>query len=254
MNIIITGATGAMGTALARLLSDEGHALFLVGRDQQKLAGLTNSLGKQIKMHCCDGLDFAAAQHCVEQAAAELGSIDGLAHCVGSTLLKPLHLTSEADWRGQMEVNFGSAFNFLKPFVTQAVKNKTPASAVLVSSVVAHSGFPNHEAIAAAKAAVAALAVATAATYADKGIRVNVIAPGLTRSNMTARFTATPAAENRAASMNPMNRIGESDDLARLASFLLSPQAAWITGQIIGADGGQGVIHPLPKVSAGATA
>jgi 3-oxoacyl-[acyl-carrier protein] reductase len=250
MNIVITGATGAMGHALASIFDTAGHKLFLVGRDEAKLNALADGLSNTPLIHSCNLLDAEQAQACINQALETLGSLDGLAHCVGSTLLKALHQTSDAEWRSQMDINYGSAFNFLKPFVAQAVKNKHPASAVLVSSVVAHSGFPNHEAIAAAKAAVAALAVSAAATYADKGIRVNVIAPGLTRSNMTARFTATEAAEARAAAMNPMGRIGEPDDLAQAAAFLLSPQAGWINGQIIGLDGGQGIIHPLPRIVA----
>jgi 3-oxoacyl-[acyl-carrier protein] reductase len=250
MNIVITGATGAMGQALAHILAHAGHQLFLVGRDEAKLKTVADSLARPATTHVCNLLDATEAQQCIDQAQGALGHLDGLAHCVGSTLLKALHQTSDTEWRGQMEINYGSAFNFLKPFIAQAIKNKQPASAVLMSSVVAHSGFPNHEAIAGAKAAVAALAMSAAATYADKGIRVNVIAPGLTRSGMTARFTATEAAEARAASMNPMGRIGEPDDLAQAAAFLLSPAAAWMTGQTIGLDGGQGIIHPLPRVVA----
>ncbi len=251
MNIVITGATGAVGQTLAHSLDTADNHLVLIARDEQALENLSASLKNANTLFALDLLDTTAAETALQQAKESLGQLDGLAHCVGSTLLKALHQTSAAEWREQMDINFGSAFNFLKPFVTLALRGKYPASAVLCSSVVAHSGFPNHEAIAAAKGAVAALAQSAAATYADKKIRVNVVAPGLTRSKMAQRFYATTEAETRASAMNPMGRIGEPDDIAQAIAFLLSPQASWITGQTIGLDGGQGVIHPLPRVVAG---
>ncbi len=253
MNIVITGASGAVAQALAHHLDTADHHLILIARDDAALQTLSQSLHHPCTTYAIDLLDAVAVENCLQQAKENLGQLDGLAHCVGSTLLKALHQTSAAEWREQMEINFGSAFNFLKPFVTFALRGKYPASAVLCSSVVAHSGFPNHEAIASAKAAVAALAHSTAATYADKKIRVNVVAPGLTRSHMTQRFYATPEAETRAAGMNPMGRIGEPDDIAQAIAFLLSPQSSFVTGQTIMLDGGQGSIHPLPRVIAGKT-
>jgi len=177
----------------------------------------------------------------------QLGVIGGLAHCVGSTIVRPLHLTSEADWQQQFAINATSAFHVLKWFVLQATKARMPAIAVLTSSVVAEAGFANHEAIAAAKCAVTGLALSAAATYADKGVRVNVVAPGLTRSTLTQRFIATPEAEARSAAMIPTNRIAEPDDVAHAFVYLLSPHAAHITGQVIRVDGGQGVLRPLPR-------
>ena len=107
------------------------------------------------------------------------------------------------------------------------------------------------EAIAAAKGAVTGLALGGAATYADKGVRVNVVAPGLTRSTLTQRFIATPEAEARSAALIPVNRIAEPDDVAHAFSFLLSPQAAHITGQVLRIDGGQGMLRPLPRAIKG---
>jgi 3-oxoacyl-[acyl-carrier protein] reductase len=121
---------------------------------------------------------------------------------------------------------------------------------VLVSSVVAETGFAHHEAIAAAKAAVTGLALSAAASYADKHIRINVVAPGLTRSGMTARFTATPEAEARSAALVPTGRIAEPQEVAGVIAFLLSPAAAHITGQVVRVDGGQGMLRPMPRVPA----
>jgi 3-oxoacyl-[acyl-carrier protein] reductase len=246
MNIVITGATGAIGSALANQLHARGDTLLLCGRSDDKLVALNQALGGVHHTLAVDlsGADGGAALHA---KAAQIGVFDGLAHCVGSTLVRPLHLTAEKDWHEQFTVNATSAFHVLKWFVMQAVKAQTPAIAVLTSSVVAEAGFANHEAIAAAKCAVTGLALSAAATYADKGVRVNVVAPGLTRSTLTQRFIATAEGEARSAALIPTNRIAEPDDVAHAFSFLLSPHAAHITGQVVRIDGGQGVLRPLPR-------
>ncbi|GAB3263505.1 SDR family NAD(P)-dependent oxidoreductase [Chitinimonas naiadis] len=244
---IITGASGAIGAALARRLAQAGTPLVLVARHPDLLETLAASLDTDTLVLAADLTDPTCAAHLMAEAENRLGSVTGLAHCVGSTLIKPLHLTQEADLRQLFEHNYFSAFHMLKAFVAAALKHKQPASAVLVGTLVAQAGFPNHEAIASAKAAVAALAVTTAATYAERGIRVNCIHPGLTISALSARLTGSPEAIARNAQMNPMGKLGEGADSAAMMAFLLSDDARWITGQQIGVDGGHAVIHPLPK-------
>jgi len=247
MTTLITGATGAIGSALAAQLSAGGEALLLVARDAGRLDALNASLGGRHATLAIDLRDSAVAVPALQAAFAQFGPVTRLAHCVGSTVVRPLHMTQEADWREQFEINATTAFTVLKLGVTSAIKAPHPLAAVLISSVVAHGGFANHEAIAAAKAAVAGLALSTAASYADKGVRVNVVAPGLTRSTLTQRFIATPAAEARSAAMIPTGRIGEPAEVAGAIAFLLSDAAAHITGQVLQVSGGQGNLHPLPK-------
>lgn len=249
MKVLITGATGAIGSALTVQLASQGHTLLISARTPEKLEALAARCTNTTT--CAADLTDSAALTRLFSTAAEVGPFDALVSCVGSTIVRPLHLTSQADWDAQFAINATTSFNLLKWFIVQATKSGLPAQAVLLSSVVAQAGFANHEAIAAAKAAVTALAMSAAATYADKGIRVNIVAPGLTRSPLTQRFTATPEAEARSAAMIPTQRISEPDEVAGTIVFLLSPMAAQITGQVIRVDGGQAVLRPLPRSAAG---
>lgn len=243
----ITGASGAIGSALARRLSARAVPLVLTARHAEPLDALALTLPAPCLVLTGDLTDAAAAAAVLETAQAQFGPISGFAHCLGSTLIRPLHLTADADLQTIFQLNYFSAFHALKAFVAAALKHKQPASAVLVGTLVAQAGFPNHEAIASAKAAVAALAMSTAATYAERGIRVNCVHPGLTRSALSARLTGTPEALERNARMNPMGIVGEGADSAALIDFLLGDEARWITAQQISVDGGHAVIHPLPK-------
>lgn len=244
----ITGASGAVGSALARRLNHAGIPLVLTARDRDKLEALAASLVSPEVLVCpADVIERNGAQLAIEAGVARFGAPAGLAHCVGSIIIKPLHLTSDDELKQALDTNFFSAWNVLRLFVQQAIAHKARASAVLIGSVAATVGFPNHEAIASAKAAVGELAQSAAATYADRGIRVNCIHPGLTTSAMSARLTGSPAVAERLAKANPLGRLGHGDDTAALAEFLLGPAASWVTGQQINVDGGHGRLLVPPK-------
>lgn len=244
----ITGASGAVGSALARRLNRAGIPLVLTARDRDRLETLAASLAApEVLVWPADATDRNSAQLAIEAGIERFGAPNGLAHCVGSIVIKPLHLTSDDELKQALDTSFLSAWNVLRLFVQQAIAHKACASAVLIGSVAATAGFPNHEAIASAKAAVGALAQSAAATYADRGIRVNCIHPGLTASAMSARLTASPTIAERLAKANPLGRLGQGDDTAALAEFLLSAAASWITGQQIGVDGGHGRLLVPPK-------
>lgn len=232
--VVVVGATGGIGEALARRLRARGAEPVLVGRDPARLAAL--AAGLDAAWHQADVTDAAALRAAIGAAGAPLA---GLAFCVGSIVLKPVARLAEADFLDAFRLNA------LAPAL--AVQAALPAlvagrgSVVLFSSVAARRGFANHAAIGAAKAAVEGLAVSLAAELAPQ-IRVNVIAPSLTRTAMAAPLTRSPQMAEAIARQHPIPRLGEPEDAAALADFLLSDAAGWITGQVIGVDGGRGAL------------
>jgi NAD(P)-dependent dehydrogenase (short-subunit alcohol dehydrogenase family) len=231
---MVFGATGGIGGALARRLAARDAEPFLVARDAARVAALGAELGAP--WHAADVTDPAAVKAAAQAAGAPLA---GLAFCVGSILLKPLARLTEGDFLDAFRLNTLAA--------AMAVQAALPAliagsgSVVLFSSVAARTGFANHAAIGAAKAAVEGLAVALAAELAPQ-VRVNVVAPSLTRTRLAEGLTRNAAMADAIARQHPIPRLGEAEDAAALADFLLSDAAGWITGQTIGVDGGRGVV------------
>jgi NAD(P)-dependent dehydrogenase (short-subunit alcohol dehydrogenase family) len=178
---------------------------------------------------------LAEVEATFERATSALGEVRAVAHCVGSILLKPAHLTSEAEFNLTLQVNLVSAFLVLR---TAARAMSSGGSLLFFSSAAGRIGLANHEAIAAAKAGIIGLVLSSAATYARQGLRVNCIAPGLVRTPLSEKITSNPSAEAFSKALHPAGRLGEPTDIAPLAAVLLSEQGSWITGQVFGADGG----------------
>jgi NAD(P)-dependent dehydrogenase (short-subunit alcohol dehydrogenase family) len=182
-----------------------------------------------------DAMAEGELERCATQSFETHGRLDGIANCIGSVLLKPAHLTSDADWDDTLRRNLGTAFSTVR---TAARLMRGAGSVVLFSSAAARIGLPNHEAIAAAKAGVIGLALSAAASYAPRGVRVNVVAPGLVDTPLAASITASELARKASEKMHPLGRLGTAEDVARALAWLLEPDASWVTGQVIGVDGG----------------
>jgi NAD(P)-dependent dehydrogenase (short-subunit alcohol dehydrogenase family) len=238
--MVVIGAAGGIGSALSRKLSARGYRLILGGRNPESLAMLAGELGAHAT--AVDASKFDQVESVFNEALEMYGRVDGAANCAGSLLLKPAHLTSEAEFDDTIGTSLKSAFAVVRSGAKAMIS--TGGSVVLVSSVAARFGLPNHEAIAAAKAGVEGLTLSAAATYARWKIRVNCVAPGLVRTPLTKRLTATEQAVKASAAMHPLGRIGEPEDVASAMAWLLDPAQSWITGQVLGVDGGMGSVRP----------
>ena len=236
---LVFGATGGIGESLCRRLASRGARLMITGRNGAKLQMLADEL--HARAYPLDATRFEEVDACVEKVLQLHGRLDGVANCIGSLLLKPAHSTSEAEWLATVATNLTTAFAVLRA-AAKAMLN-TGGSIVLVSSAAARIGLANHEAIAAAKAGVVGLTLSAAATYGPRGIRVNCVAPGLVRTPMTARLTANEASLKASTAMHALGRIGETQDVAAAIEWLLSPEQSWITGQVLGIDGGLGSVR-----------
>jgi 3-oxoacyl-[acyl-carrier protein] reductase len=241
---IIIGGTGSIGSALVRQLSTTGANVVVGARDSEKAEQLADETGCDV--HSVEAADPASIEACVKSAAGKHGSITGVANCIGSVLLKPAHLTTDAEWHHTITTNLTSSFSLVRS-AAKAMR-QSGGSIVLVSSAAAQIGLSNHEAIAAAKAGIIGLTLSAAATYASRGIRVNAVSPGLVKSEMTRKLWETDEAAAMSAQMHAVGRLGEPEDVARAIAWLLDPDNTWVTGQTIGVDGGLGSVLTRMKM------
>ena len=238
---LITGASGGIGRALARQLHAQGCRVAVVGRDADRLADVEAAVRIAADTTTPDGAALAIAA-CREALGA---APTLLAHCVGSTLIAPLHRTKLDAYRDVMRVNLDSAVFMLQAWI--ATLEGKPGAAVFASSVVARIGVANHEAIAAAKGGVEALVRGAAATYAAQGLRINAVAPGMTETPMTAGMLKLPAMREGAGRQYPLGGVQTAEQVADVMAWLLGDGAARLTGQVIAVDGGFTTVRPLVK-------
>ena len=232
---LIFGATGSIGSSLANQMYEEKQDCHLVGRNEEELKVIANKLSYSYSV--CDVMKINFADNLFKDLHET--EILGIAYCVGSIDLKPLRITKAKDYVSTYVLNLVAATDIIRTFQDSLKKNK--GSIVMFSTVAAKKGFPNHSIISPAKAAVEGLTVALAAELAPH-TRVNCIAPSLTKSKMSTFLLQNLKTIDSISKLHPLKRIGEGFDAANLAKFLLSKNSSWITGQIIGVDGGRAAI------------
>jgi len=239
---VVAGATGAIGKKICFNILERGGTPLLVGRSLDKLVALNDELGG--KCPIVSDVDFASPEAGKKLASDLKGeTLNGLAYAVGSITLKPLRGSKVQDFMDSYLLNVVGAAETIKaalPGLKKGGSKDHPASVVLFSSIAARSGLANHAVIGSSKAAVEGLTVSLAAELAPS-IRVNCVAPSLTGggSAMAKPMTDNEKIASAVAATHPLPRLGNPEDSANAATFLLSPDSAWTTGSIIPVDGGR---------------
>jgi NAD(P)-dependent dehydrogenase (short-subunit alcohol dehydrogenase family) len=235
--ILIVGGTGGIGAAIARRAAAQGYELYLIARDTAKLAALADELGAGVT--ACDVED---PDRLGEAVAAAGPSLAGLVYAVGTIRLVPLAKLSAGDIERDFRINAVGAAIAVQAALPALRAAGAGASVLLFSSIAARQGFTAHASVAMAKGAIKGLTVSLAAELAP-AIRVNAIAPSLIRTGLSEKLTANAQLATAIAQLHPIPRLGTPEDVASLAMHLLSPEAGWMTGQIIGVDGGRSALR-----------
>jgi len=227
-NILVVGGSTGIGLSLVKLLQQHHANVYAVSRSSSdEWPSSVQYLQADVTGNLDAFADFLPAE------------LHGIVYSVGSINLKPFSRLTEEDFLNDYKINVLGAVRTIQQSVKQ-LKNAGASSVVLISSVAARTGMPYHTSIAAAKAAVEGFAVSLAAEFAAQQIRVNVVAPSLTDTPLSQNLLSTDEKREASAKRHPLGKIGKPADISSLIAFLLSEQSAWITGQVIGVDGGLG--------------
>ena len=227
-NILVVGGSSGIGLSLVNKLLKGGAKVYVISRT--KPADFPSEV-EHLSLDITGNLDS------VHSFLPE--SLHGLVYGIGSINLKPFARLSADDFLNDFRLNVLGAAQIIQASVKQ-LKNSGGSSIVLISTVAAKIGLPYHASVAASKGGVEGLSLALAAEFAAQQIRVNVVAPSLTDTPMAQSLLSSPEKRDASAKRHPLQRIGQPEDISSMIAFLLSDDSSWITGQVIGIDGGLG--------------
>lgn len=235
----ILGGSGGIGSAVAQRLANQGATLSVASRDTSAYSDYSWASSAEVSE-----VDARQADEVTDWIAGLSGEHDvhGVINAVGSIELKPLTATSQETWERTIELNLTSCFSLLKGYIDN--RPESGGQFVAFSSAAAGRGLPNHEAISAAKAGVEGLIRSVAATYASDQFRANCVSPGLVETDLSESILRSDRARKQSESMHALGEIGEPDDVAKAVLWLLDPDNDWVTGQVIGVDGGLRTLFP----------
>jgi NAD(P)-dependent dehydrogenase (short-subunit alcohol dehydrogenase family) len=224
-NYLIVGASSGIGKQLSEQLVKEGFQVFGTYCKNAIKSGDPN-----LKLYQLDVMSEQLSLDFVPEV------LDGLVYCPGTINLRPFGRIKPEDFIQDYQLQVIGALKIIQA-VTPNLKASTCSSVVLFSTVAVQLGLPFHAQVASSKGAIEGLTRSLAAEFAPK-IRVNCIAPSLTDTPLAAALLNSPEKKEANALRHPLKRIGNPEDIANMAAFLLSDKSSWITGQIMKVDGG----------------
>jgi len=227
-NILLIGGSKGIGLETAKILAQDHHVI-IASRSSDNLSDLNVT-----------HITFDVTKDKIEDL--ELPDvIDGLVYCPGSINLKPFKMLKPEAFEEELQLNFISLVKVVQGLLPK-LKNSDQASLVFFSTVAVKVGMPFHTSVAAAKGAIEGFAKALAAEYTPS-FRVNVIAPSLTNTQLAEKLLSNEDKIKKMNERHPLKRVGEATDIANLVTFLLSEKSSWMTGQILGMDGGMSTLN-----------
>jgi 3-oxoacyl-[acyl-carrier protein] reductase len=249
---LITGASGGIGSRLARLLARAGHRLVLTGLEAEPLGSLSADLQDSVAVHG-DVQDRDLPAACVAAALESFGRLDNLVTGAGASRPCPLVEMEDEEWDRFVDINLSSVFRFSKAAARQMIAQGTGGAIVHISSI-AHANGGANLAYGSAKGGVATLTYGMAQQLGPHGIRVNAVAPGIIDTPMVRRgfADAFDGLEAGARLRTPLGRLGRPEDVAEVIAFLLSPGAAFTTGALVPITGGIEILSPISSIAKGA--
>lgn len=226
-NILLIGGSYGIGVAIAKKLK-VNHNVIIASRTKEDIS-------EGILHHTFDVLKDDISELDLPE------EIHGLVYLPGSINLKPFKMMSPETFCEDMELNFHALVRVVHGLLHK-LKNAEATSLVFFSTVAVKVGMPFHTSVAAAKGAIEGFAKALAAEYAPN-FRVNVIAPSLTDTSLASKLLNSDSKKEKMAERHPLKKVGTADDIAAMATFLLSDESQWITGQVFGVDGGLSTLN-----------
>jgi 3-oxoacyl-[acyl-carrier protein] reductase len=231
-NILVIGASSGIGAQVAAQLIEQGANVYAASRTAPTNANIVYF-----------AFDAANLDSLATDFAALPEVLHGVVYAPGTINLKPFHRLPIADFQKDFQINVLGAVAILQAVLPRLKKAEGEASVVLYSTVAVQTGMGFHASVAASKGAIEGLTRSLAAEWAANKIRVNAIAPSLTDTPLAKNLLSTPEKQEASNKRHPIGRTGTATDIANATTFLLSTKSSWMTGQILGVDGGMGAIR-----------
>jgi NAD(P)-dependent dehydrogenase (short-subunit alcohol dehydrogenase family) len=241
MTAVVSGASSGIGAACAQALAADGATVLLMARKADALASTRKAIlaqvpGARVEIFAGDACQESDVKRALDAAFAVGSRLDIIASCVGGASVGGIMDVDAADFTRQLQLNIVSVFHMIKQGVPLM---KSGGSIVCLSSSTVPRPLPGLVTYSTTKAGLEMLVRLAGEEFGGRGIRVNAVRPGLTRSASTIDYFNNPALLNDFIKQVPLGRGGEPEDIARAVRFLAGPESAWITGHCLSADGGQ---------------